>query len=139
MFLWTTQFTPYCVGSHTSNIMYQHPEEVLKNRYSGFSFGDSSYQAHRNGDESMGKTSRGVCKDVIKDISNISFKCPHEVSSRRKIKESDEEEHVCLKVVKEDDNTEVTFVTYKHMFKLSVNLIKRMKNEKKRHIVYRLY
>lgn len=63
-------------------------------------------------------TSRKSWKDVFENILDDVLEDSHVVSSQRM--EPEKEKHVCFKVATEDDNTEVTSLTYDQIFKLSV-------------------
>lgn len=62
--------------------------------------------------ETLGDSYRDLCKGVFNDIPDSKFEDSYEVSSQRKPKESDNNENVCFKAIKEDD-TEVFLLVKK--------------------------
>lgn len=75
-------------------------------------YGDSSHEED--------VTSRKTWKCVFNNFPNNTSKDSHKISSQKE--ESGKEEHIYFKTTKEDNNTKVTNITYKQMFKLSVKL-----------------
>lgn len=66
-------------------------------------YGDSSHEED--------VTSRNTWKYVLNNFPNNTSKDSHKISSQKE--ESDKEEDICLKTTKENNNTEVTNITYK--------------------------
>lgn len=83
-------------------------------RQSKHNLRDSSYE-----DDT---TLRNCCRDVFNNIPDNTSEDSHKASSQRR--EFNEEDHVCFKASKENDDVKVTSISYDQMVKQSIKFYK---------------